>query len=138
MGLNGSRTHHNLKAAFAAESEANRRYVWFAEQADVEGFPEIAVLFRAIAENETGHAFGHLEYLAEVGDPATGEPIGDTIDNVRSAVLTEKYESETMYAGFVETAREEGLTEIAEWFESLVGAEKRNAERLALGLETLE
>ena len=76
--LNGTKTHENLKEAFAGESQANRRYLWFAQKADVEGYPDAAALFRSVAEGETGHAHGHLEYLAEVGDPATGEPIGDT------------------------------------------------------------
>src|SRR5437764_15493666 len=73
--LKGSKTHENLKSAFAGESQANRRYLYFAKQADVEGRPDIAGLFRDTAEGETGHAHGHLEYLQEVGDPATGEPI---------------------------------------------------------------
>ena len=92
MSLNGTKTHENLKEAFAAESQANRRYLWFAQKADVEGYPEAAALFRSVAEGETGHAHGHLEYLATVGDPATGEPIGDTEDNFRSAVAGETYE----------------------------------------------
>jgi rubrerythrin len=84
--LKGSKTHENLKAAFAGESQANRRYLYFAKQADVEGRPDIAGLFRDTAEGETGHAHGHLEYLEEVGDPATGEPIGDTEKNLAAAV----------------------------------------------------
>ncbi len=76
--LKGSKTHTNLKDAFAGESQANRRYLYFAKVADVEGHPDIAGLFRDTAEGETGHAHGHLDYLKRVGDPATGEPIGDT------------------------------------------------------------
>src|SRR3977135_2736110 len=70
--LKGSKTHENLKSAFAGESQANRRYLYFAKQADVEGRPDIAGLFRDTAEGETGHAHGHLESLQEGGDPATG------------------------------------------------------------------
>ncbi len=76
--LKGTKTHDNLKDAFAGESQANRRYLYFAKIADVEGYPEIASNFRETAEGETGHAHGHLDYLRKVGDPATGLPIGDT------------------------------------------------------------
>ncbi len=137
-GLEGSRTQDNLKTAFARESEANRRYLWFAEKADVDGFPHIAALFRAVAEGETGHAHGHLEYLALLGDPATGEPIGDTGDNLRSAIASETYESAEMYPAFARTAREEGFDEIAEWMETLARAEKGQADRLAQGLDQLD
>ena len=61
--LKGTKTHDNLKAAFAGESQANRRYLYFANKADVEGHPEVAALFRSTAEGETGHAHGHLDYL---------------------------------------------------------------------------
>ena len=77
--LKGSKTHTNLKEAFAGESQANRRYLYFAKVADVEGYPDIAGLFRDTAEGETGHAHGHLDYLKKVGDPATGEPLGDCL-----------------------------------------------------------
>lgn len=136
-GLEGSRTHQNLLKAFAREAEANRRFLWFAEKADVDGFPQIAALFRAAAESETGHAHGHLEYLALVGDPATGDPIGETEDNLRSAIASETWESAEMYPGFAEVARHEGFDEIAEWMETLARAEKAQAERLSQGLDQL-
>jgi rubrerythrin len=136
--LKGSKTHENLKSAFAGESQANRRYLYFAKQADVEGRPDIAGLFRDTAEGETGHAHGHLEYLQEVGDPATGEPIGDTEKNLKSAVAGETYEYTQMYPGFARQAREDGLGEIAEWFETLAKAEKSHAGRFAKGLQTLQ
>ena len=66
MGLKGSKTEQNLKAAFAGESQANRRYLYFANKADVEGQNDVAALFRSTAEGETGHAHGHLEYLEAV------------------------------------------------------------------------
>ena len=135
--LKGSKTEDNLKAAFAGESQANRRYLYFAKVADVEGYPEVASNFRETAEGETGHAHGHLDYLAQVGDPATGEPIGDTADNFKSAVAGETYEYTQMYPGFAKTARDEGLTEIADWFETLACAEKSHAGRFAQGLESL-
>ena len=81
--LNGSKTHDNLKEAFAGESQANRRYLYFAQKADVEGYPDVAALFRSVAEGETGHAFGHFDFLAEVGDPVTGVPVGATTDNLQ-------------------------------------------------------
>ena len=87
--LKGSKTEDNLKAAFAGESQANRRYLYFANKADVEGQPDVAALFRSTAEGETGHAHGHLEWLETCGDPATGMPFGATRDNLKSAVAGE-------------------------------------------------
>ena len=84
--LKGSKTEENLKAAFAGESQANRRYLYFANKADVEGQNDVAALFRSTAEGETGHAHGHLEWLEQCGDPATGLPIGSTRDNLKAAV----------------------------------------------------
>jgi len=108
--LANTKTHENLKHAFAGESQANRRYMYFARRADIEGYPDVGGLFRDTAEAETGHAFGHLDFLKEVGDPATG---------------------------FAKTAREEGFTEVAEWFETLARAEKSHAGRFQKGLDTL-
>jgi rubrerythrin len=127
--LKGSKTHENLKEAFAGESQANRRYLYFAKVADVEGYPEVAGNFRETAEGETGHAHGHLDYLKAVGDPATDLPIGDTAKNLESAVHGETYEYTEMYPGMAKTAREEGFTEIADWFETLAKAEKSHAGR---------
>ena len=127
----------NLKEAFAGESQANRRYLYFAQKADVEGFPDVAALFRSVAEGETGHAFGHFDFLAEVGDPATGEPVGPTEDNLRSAIAGETYEYTEMYPGFAKTARDEGFDQIAEWLETLARAEKSHAGRFGQGLESL-
>ena len=135
--LNGSKTHDNLKEAFAGESQANRRYLYFAQKADVEGYPDVAGLFRSVAEGETGHAFGHFDFLSEVGDPATGEPVGATADNLKSAIAGETYEYTEMYPGFARTARDEGFDEIAEWLETLARAEKSHAGRFGTALETL-
>ncbi len=132
--LNGTTTHENLKHAFAGESQANRRYLWFAQRADVEGYPDVAALFRSTAEGETGHAHGHLEYLAQAGDPATGLPIGDTEDNLKAAVAGETYEYTEMYPGFARTARDEGFEEIAEWMETLAKAETSHANRYSKAL----
>src|SRR5678810_20787 len=135
--LNGTQTHTNLKDAFAGESQANRRYLYFAKVADVEGQPDIAGLFRDTAEGETGHAHGHLDFLKQVGDPATGQPIGSTEKNLKSAVAGETYEYQTMYPGFAKTARDEGFSEIAEWFETLAKAEKSHAGRFTKGLNQI-
>ncbi|MFM7296129.1 MAG: rubrerythrin family protein, partial [Planctomycetota bacterium] len=105
--LKGSKTHANLKAAFAGESQANRRYLYFARQADVEGYPDIAGLFRDTAEGETGHAHGHLDYIKRVGDPATGLPIGETTKNLKAAIHGETHEYTDMYPGMAKTARDE-------------------------------
>jgi rubrerythrin len=127
--LKGTKTFENLKEGFAGESQANRRYLFFARQADIEGYPDVSGVFRDTAEGETGHAFGHMEFLAEVGDPATGLPIGDTTTNLQAAIAGETYEYTEMYPGFARTAREEGFDEIAEWFETLARAEKSHAGR---------
>ena len=135
--LEGSKTHENLKEAFAGESQANRRYLYFARKADIEGYPDVAGLFRDVAEGETGHAFGHFDFLAEVGDPVTGSPVGKTADNLQSAIDGETYEFTEMYPGFARTAREEGFEEIAEWLETLARAEKSHAGRFAKGLDSV-
>ncbi len=136
--LSGSRTVENLKAAFAGESQANRRYLYFAKVADVEGYPEVASNFRETAEGETGHAHGHLDYLKPVGDPATGLPIGDTVANLKAAIEGETHEYTDMYPGMAKAAREEGFGEIADWFETLAKAEKSHAGRFQKMLKSIE
>jgi rubrerythrin len=135
--LKGSRTHQNLKDAFAGESQANRRYLYFAKIADVEGYPEVAGNFRDTAEGETGHAHGHLDYLKKAGDPATGLPIGDTAKNLAASVAGETHEYTDMYPGMARTAREEGFDEIADWFETLAKAEKSHAGKFQKMLESI-
>ena len=135
--LKGSKTEENLKEAFAGESQANRRYLWFAQKADVEGYPDVAALFRSVAEGETGHAFGHFDFLKEVGDPVTGEPVGSTVENLKSAVAGETYEYTEMYPGFAKVAREEGFEEISEWLETLARAEKSHAGRFQQGVASV-
>ncbi len=135
--LKTSKTYQNLKDAFAGESMANRRYTYFAKQADIEGYPDIAGLFRDTAEGETGHAHGHLDYLKNVGDPATDLPFGDTVSNLKSAVAGETHEYTDMYPGMAKTAREEGFDEIADWFETLAKAEKSHAGRFEEGLKEI-
>lgn len=136
--LKGSKTAQNLKDAFAGESQANRRYLYFAQKADVEGYNDVSTVFRSTAEGETGHAHGHLEYLEAVGDPATGEPIGDTALNLKASIAGETHEYETMYPSMAKAAREEGFDDIAEWFETLAKAEKSHAGRFQKMLDTLK
>ena len=136
--LKGSKTHQHLKDAFAGESQANRRYLYFANKADVEGYPEVAMLFRSTAEGETGHAHGHLDYLAEVGDPATDLPIGSSQSNLASAVAGETNEYTDMYPGMAKDARDEGFDEIADWFETLAKAERSHANKFKKALDTID
>ena len=137
MGLKGSKTEQNLKDAFAGESQANRRYLYFANKADVEGQNDVAALFRSTAEGETGHAHGHLEFLEAVGDPATGLPIGGSRLNLKAAVAGETHEYTDMYPGMAKTARTEGFDEVADWFETLAKAEKSHAGRFSQMLESI-
>ena len=136
--LKGTKTEDNLKAAFAGESQANRRYLYFAQKADVEGYNDVAAVFRSTAEGETGHAHGHLEYLEETGDPATGEPIGTTENNLKAAVAGETHEYTDMYPGMAREARDEGFDEIASWFETLAKAEKSHAGRFQRAFDELD
>jgi rubrerythrin len=137
MELKNSKTWENLKHAFAGESQANRRYLYFAQKADVEGYNDVSAVFRSTAEGETGHAHGHLEYLEIIGDPATGLPIGTTADNLKAAIAGETYEYTDMYPGMAKTAREESFDEIADWFETLAKAERSHANRFQKALENL-
>ena len=136
--LKGTKTEENLKAAFAGESQANRRYLYFAAKADVEGQNDAAVVFRSTAEGETGHAHGHLEYLEETGDPATGLPIGATDLNLKASIAGETHEYTDMYPGMAKTARTEGFSEIADWFETLAKAERSHANRFQKALDGLQ
>ena len=129
QSVKGTRTEENLKAAFAGESQANRRYLYFANMADVAGDNDISALFRSTAEGETGHAHGHMEYLIEggAGDPGTGMPAKSTAEALESAIHGETHEYTDMYPGMAKTARDEGFDEIADWFETLAKAERSHA-----------
>ena len=100
-------------------------------------YNDVAALFRSTAEGETGHAHGHLEFLEQVGDPATGLPIGPTRDNLKAAVAGETHEYTDMYPGMAKTARSEGFDEIADWFETLAKAERSHANRYQKALDVL-
>ena len=137
MHLTGSKTEKNLKDAFAGESQANRRYLYFAAKADVEGLNDVSAVFRSTAEGETGHAHGHLEYLEASGDPATGLPIGNTKLNLQASIAGETHEYTDMYPGMAKQARDEGFDEIADWFETLAKAERSHANRFTKALESI-
>ena len=135
--LKGTKSLDNLKGAFAGESQANRRYLYFAAKADVEGQNDVAAVFRSTAEGETGHAHGHLEYLEAVGDPATGLPIGKSRQNLKAAIAGETHEYTDMYPGMAKGARDEGFDEIADWFETLAKAERSHANKFQRTLDTV-
>ena len=135
--LQNTKTHQNLKEAFASECQANRRYLYFARLADIEGYPEIAGLFRDTAEGETGHAHGHLDHLRTIGDPVTGLPVGTTVKNLESAIAGETTENAETYPRMAKIAREEGFSEIADWFETLAKAEGNHAARFRQGLRSI-
>ena len=137
MELKGSKTENCLKEAFAGESQANRRYLYFANKADIEGQNDVAALFRSTAEGETGHAHGHLEFLEAVGVTATGLPIGSSRQNLAAAVAGETHEYTDMYPGMAKSARDEGFDEIADWFETLAKAERSHANRYQKALDAL-
>jgi rubrerythrin len=129
--VKGTRTEQALKDAFAGESKANRRYLYFANMADVAGAPDVAAVFRSTAEGETGHAHGHMEYLISggSGDPETGLPAGSVAEALESAISGETHEYSDMYPGMAKTARDEGFDEIADWFETLAKAERSHANK---------
>ena len=135
--LKGSRTEQCLKEAFAIESQVQLRYVYFANKADLEGKSDVAALFRSSAQGETGHAHGHLEFLEQSGDPATGLPMGNTRQNLAAAVASETNESTHVYPAMARTAREEGFDDIADWFETLAKAEKSHTLRYQKALNDL-
>ena len=137
MKLNGTKTAQHLKDAFAGESMANRRYLYFANMADIEGAPEVASIFRHTAEGETGHAHGHMEYLLKggAGDPATGEQVSSVAEALHSAIEGETHEYTDMYPGMAKDARDEGFDEIADWFETLAKAERSHAGKFKKTLE---
>lgn len=132
-----SQTEANLRDAFARESEANRRFLYYAQQADSEGLTDVASLFRSLAEGEAGHAFGHLAFLEDSGESGGSPGPGRTQDNLRRAVEREMSEAETFYPELARQARDEGFGEIAEWFNTLAKAEERHAIKLRETLSSM-
>ncbi len=136
--LVGTKTGKNLKVAFTKSSEVHVRYLYFAQKADIEGYHDISAVFRSTAEGETGHAHGHLDFLAEVGDPLTGKAIGTTADNLKAAIASETCDYTEMYPDMARTARDEEFDEIADWFETLAKAVKAHGGRIQKALDTLD
>ena len=135
--VKGTKTEQSLKEAFAGESQANRRYLYFASQADIAGATDVAAVFRSTAEGETGHAHGHMEYLIEggAGEPGTGMPAKTVAEALQAAIAGETHEYTDMYPGMAKTARDEGFDEIADWFETLAKAERSHANKFTKTLE---
>lgn len=129
-GLAGTATMENLKAAFAGESQANRRYTLWRRIAELEGAPESALkAFDRAAAEETAHALSHLAYL--FGATTTAQ-------NLTAAAAGEDSESTDMYPGFAETAENEGFPEIAHYFRSLARYEGEHREEYRTALAELE
>ena len=122
-------TQENLRTAFAGESQANRRYLFFADKAEKEGHPQIARLFRAVAEAETVHARNHLEVMGG---------IRSTRDNLGAAIEGENYEFIQMYPGFIEQAKAEGNDKAQVSFDYANKVEKIHHGLYQKALESLE
>ena len=125
----GTQTEKNLLAAFAGESQARNKYTYFASKAKKEGYEQIAALFLKTAENEKEHAKLWLKEL---------EGIGSTAENLAEAANGENYEWTDMYAGFADTADEEGFPELAKRFRLIAAIEKHHEERYRALLRNLE
>jgi rubrerythrin len=126
--LTGTRTLENLRAAFAGESQANRRYTLYKRIAELEGHPEAAAAFERALTEETAHALGELAYFGG---------FGDTRANLETAIGGEDYETTSMYPGFEQTARDEGLEDIAHFFKFLAFYEKQHREAYKKALAEL-
>ncbi len=125
----GTKTEANLLAAFAGESQARNKYTYFASKAKKEGYEQIAALFLQTADNEKEHAKLWLKEL---------KGIGNTAENLANAAAGENYEWTDMYAGFAQTAEEEGFPELAERFRRVAEVEKHHEERYRALLHNVE
>ena len=126
--LAGSKTLENLREAFAGESQANRRYLAFAEQADADGYPQVAKLFRAAADAETIHAHAHLRAMSGVGS---------TTENLGEAVGGETHEFTNMYPGMIAAAEEEDFTRARRSFDNANQVEQIHAGLFQKALDSL-
>ncbi len=129
MELKGSRTERNLEAAFAGESQARNKYTYFAVMAEMEGFEQIAAIFTETAENEREHARREFAFLRNIGDTAA---------NLKAAAAGEHYEWTEMYPGFERVAREEGFTEIANFFKEVAEVEEQHEKRYLALLKNVQ
>jgi rubrerythrin len=135
--IEGTKTLDNLKMVFAGEAQASIRYLYFARKADLDGYPEVASVFREVAEGETGHAFGNIEYTDEKDPMFPNTSSGETRKNLTYAMTNESNDFIQLYPGFAKIAREEGLDEIAEWFEVLAKSEKAHSVRFQKVLNSI-
>jgi rubrerythrin len=124
-----TKTDENLKAAFAGESQANRRYLAFANKAEQEGFMQVAKLLKAAAEAETVHAMNHLRI--------TGE-IKSTLDNLDTAVSGETFEFNEMYPEYIKTAKQEGNKQAAWSFDVANQVEQIHAKLYKKAIDALK
>eukprot|EP00802_Teleaulax_amphioxeia_P032110 Tamp_35861.p2 GENE.Tamp_35861~~Tamp_35861.p2 ORF type:complete len:165 (+),score=54.08 Tamp_35861:56-496(+) len=133
--LEGTKTLQNLREAFAGESLARARYLFFAQRADVEGYSEVAAAFRQVAASEEAQAMGHLEWLQEFGDPVSNQPMGSTKENLNCAIVGETHDADVLNAEAAKTAKAEGLEDAAYWFETVQGADTQHKNRFAKALK---
>ncbi len=122
MELKDSKTMNNLFAAFAGESQAHTKYLYYAAKAKENGFEQIAAIFEETAKNEKEHAEIWFKLI-------NGGKMPETLNNLTDAAAGENYEWTDMYSGFAQTAREEGFEQIAFLFESVAKIEKEHEER---------
>eukprot|EP00187_Rhodella_violacea_P003141 CAMPEP_0174888902 /NCGR_PEP_ID=MMETSP0167-20121228/4164_1 /TAXON_ID=38298 /ORGANISM="Rhodella maculata, Strain CCMP736" /LENGTH=180 /DNA_ID=CAMNT_0016126097 /DNA_START=42 /DNA_END=584 /DNA_ORIENTATION=- len=135
--IKGTKTHENLKSAFSAKSMAVLRFEYYAQKADVEGYTNASAAFRAAAESAKQQAFGHFEFLEEVGDPATDAEVGSVTTNLQGAVASEMDESERMYPSWANMAQSEQIDDVSEWFTNLSNTSMRNANALQAVLDDI-
>ncbi len=129
--LSGTKTERNLQTAFAGESQAHTKYLYFASRAKKDGYVQISKIFEETARNEKEHAKIWFKYL-------NGGAVPSTTENLAAAAAGENYEWTDMYAGFAKTAREEGFEEIAERFEMVGVIERDHEERYRRLLNNVE
>jgi rubrerythrin len=128
--LEGLRTHKHLIDSFAEEAVTAYRYLYFAKIADIEGQPDVAQLFRDLAEGGICNAHGSLDFLRTEGDPLTGAPIGETDRNLHAALLAESTEYSELYPDMAAVAHAEGFPDVASWFETLTKLKRAHAQQL--------
>lgn len=133
MNLKGTQTEKNLLTAFAGESQARNRYTYFASKAKKEGYVQIQAIFEETADQEKEHAKRLFKFLqggdVEITAAFPAGVIGSTVDNLKAGAGGENYEWTTMYPEFAQTAKAEGLVEIAATFEAIAVAEKQHEKR---------
>jgi rubrerythrin len=124
-----TKTDENLKAAFAGESQANRRYLAFARKAEEEGFTQVAKLFKAAAEAETVHALNHLRITGQMKS---------TLENLGTAVSGETFEFNEMYPAYIDTAKQEGNKQAAWSFDMANKVEQIHAKLFNKAIDALK